>query len=95
MYYMTMYIMLTISVVMTAIATNCDRQGRSDKQPMGQFQKVSYNGWLLCTSKRHPKRLRVNMLLHFLCTIVANFSTGFQISAGLNSGPEVRITLKQ
>ena len=85
MYYMTMYIMLTISVVMTAIATNCDRQRSSDKQPMGQFQKVSYNGWLLCTSIRHLKRLSVNRLLHFFCTLVAHFSAWFQISAGLNS----------
>ena len=41
---MAMYIMLTISVVMTAIVNNCDKQRSLNKQPMGQFKKVSSNG---------------------------------------------------
>ena len=71
MYFMVMYIMLTISVVLTAIVNNCDKQRRLNKQPIGQFKKVSYIGWLLCTSIRHPKRLGahevITFLFHFTC----------------------------
>ena len=42
-YYMAMYIMLTISVILTAIVNNCNNQGGLSRQPLGRFKKVSSN----------------------------------------------------